>query len=78
MGKPWTTIDSLSIIWKSNLSNKLKQEFLQTVAIVLDFNIVLGETTEEYCMLFGINPGSSASQNNSCMVPYLLSHKPSK
>ena len=29
----WTVIDKLPIIWKSDLSNKIKQEFFQAVGV---------------------------------------------
>ena len=31
--KAWITIDWLSIVWKSDLSDKLKQDFFQAVAV---------------------------------------------
>ena len=33
IGKAWTTIDSLSTIWKSNFSDWIKQEISETVAV---------------------------------------------
>ena len=33
LAKGWTTKDSLLIIWKSNLSNKVKRNFLQCVVV---------------------------------------------
>ena len=33
IGKAWTTIDRKLTIWKSDLSDKIKQEFFQAVAI---------------------------------------------
>ena len=33
IGKAWTAIDRLLIIWKSNLSDKIKQEFFKVVTI---------------------------------------------
>ena len=32
-GKAWTAVDSLSTIWKSDLSDKLKLEFFKVVAM---------------------------------------------
>ena len=32
LSKVWTAIDSLSILWKSDLSNKIKRDFFQAVA----------------------------------------------
>ena len=33
IGKAWTVIDMLTIIWKSDDSDKKKWEFFQTVAV---------------------------------------------
>ena len=33
LGKMWTAIDRLSIIWKSNLSNKIKRDFFQAAVV---------------------------------------------
>ena len=33
--KPWTAIVSWLIKWKSNLSNKIKQDFFQAVAVLI-------------------------------------------
>ena len=33
IGKSWTAIDMLTTIWKSDLSNKIKREFFQTVTV---------------------------------------------
>ena len=35
IGKAWTAIDRLSIIWKSDLSDKIKRELFQAVAVSL-------------------------------------------
>ena len=35
LAKAWTTFDRLSIIWKSDLSNKIKKDFLQGVAVLI-------------------------------------------
>ena len=35
IGKAWTAIDRLMITWKSNLSDKIKQEFFQSVAMLI-------------------------------------------
>ena len=39
--KAWTTIDRLSIIWKSNLTDKMKRSFFQAVVV----SILLYECT---------------------------------
>ena len=33
IGKAWTAIDRLTTIWKSDLSDKIKQNFFQTLSI---------------------------------------------
>ena len=35
IGKAWTAIDRLLIIWKSDLSNKIKWDFFQAVAMTV-------------------------------------------
>ena len=42
MAKAWTAIDRLSIIWKSDFSDKIKRDFLQAVALSI---ILYGCTT---------------------------------
>ena len=69
--KVWTASDRLSIIWKSDLSNKIKQDFFQGV----DTNKMQKETTQECYELFLTNSGNNTPQN-SCMATYHLSQKP--
>ena len=33
MGKVWTTIDKLTTIWKSDLSDKIKRDFFSAVTV---------------------------------------------
>ena len=33
LAKAWTAIDSLSIIWKSNLSDEIEQDFFQAAVV---------------------------------------------
>ena len=40
LAKAWTTIDRLSVIWKSDLSNKIKCNFFQ--AVVMSIHATLG------------------------------------
>ena len=47
--KAWTAIDKLSIIWKSDLTDKMKRSFFQTAVVsilhYLDANKTAGEET---------------------------------
>ena len=63
IGKGWTAFERLSIILKSDLSDKIPREFFQAVA------------TQEYFVLFWKNIGSINQQNSSCTATYLLSQK---
>ena len=44
--KVWTAIDKLSIIWKSDLSDKIKQEFLQVLLYSRDTTMRMHIHTE--------------------------------
>ena len=90
IGKAWTAIDQLLTKWKSDLADKIKWEFFQSVAIsVLLFSCTPGNFTkclekkkligimQGCCMLFWTNPCSSTQQNNSCMATYFTFWKPS-
>ena len=33
LGKAWTSINRLTIVWKSDLSDKIKREFFQDVTV---------------------------------------------
>ena len=90
LAKAWTAIDRLSIILKSDQSNKIKQNFFPaTVMSLLLYGCTTWTVTK--CMekksdwnysrmlrVILINPGNIIPQNNSCMATYLLSQKPSK
>ena len=43
---PWNPIDRLSIIWKSDLSDKIKRNFFQTVVVSI---LLYRCTTENVC-----------------------------
>ena len=77
MYKAWAAIVMLMIIWKSDLSDKIKWEFFQAISRVvtnvwlhyMDLNKMFGEKSrwklhEEYCMLFLTNPWSTTLQNS--------------
>ena len=89
MRKAWTIIDRLSIIWKSDVSDKIKWELFESVAMsallyscitwILMKHLEKSQigTIQECCVLFWPNSGSSISQNCSCMAMGLLSYKQS-
>ena len=75
------------IIAKSNLCDKIKQDFFQAVSVsILMYGCInwtltkhlekkkLG-TIQECSRLFWTNPESNTKQNSSCMATYLPSHK---
>ena len=81
--KAWTVIYKLSIIWKLDLSNEIKQDFYQVVIHHVDANKTHREkseigNTQEYYELSWTNPGNHTSQNSSCTNNCLPSHKPFK
>ena len=91
IGKAWTATDRLMIIYKSDLTDKIKWEFFQAVGVsVLLYgctscnlmkdleNKTRWELHRDAACCFRINPGSSALQNSSCIETYYPSHKPSK
>ena len=86
--KAWTAIDRLSVIWKSELSDKIKLNFCQAAFMCI---LLYGRTTwtltrcmkkklNSNCtrMLYWTNPGSNIPQNSSCTAIYHPSLKPSK
>ena len=90
LAKTWTAIDRLSVIWKSDLSDKIKRRFFQAAFVSM---LLYGCTTwtlikclkkilESNCkrMLRAIlnKSWSNTLQNSSCAVTYLPSLKPFK
>ena len=84
-----STIDRLSVIWKSNLSDKIKCNFFKAAVVVLLYGCTtwmlikrleksLMAIAQECYELYWTNPGSNISQNSICMATYLPSLKPSK
>ena len=86
----WTAIDRLSIIWKSSLSNRIKRDFFQAVAVSI---LLYGFTTwmlrkrmeqkldGNYIRMLRAIFNKSWKQiprNNSCTATYFPSQKPSK
>ena len=88
--KAWTAIDKLSIIWKSDLTDKMKRSFFQAavVSILLygcttwtltkEWRKSLTATTQEYCEQYWKSPGGNTPQSNSYMATYHPSQKLSK
>ena len=90
LAKAWTAIDRLSIIWKSDVSYKIKQDIFQALVVSI---LLYGSTTwtltkrtkkkldgsytRMLCAILN-NPGRNTSQNSSCIDIYLPSHKSSK
>ena len=82
----WIDIDSLTIIWNTELSDDIKEEFSQAVGISV---LLYGSTTrtlrQNYLgtlhrchVLFWRNPGSSTLQNSSYKASCFPFHKPYK
>ena len=79
LAKAWTAIDRLSVIWKSDLTDKMKRSFFFQSAVV---SILLyGCTTwtlQECCEQYWTSPGGSTPQNSSCTATDHPSQKLSK
>ena len=82
LAKEWNAINKWSIILKPNLSNKIKQDFFQSVAVSLllyrctIWTLSKGiekKLNENYTKT---NPRSNTPQNSDCTATCLLSHKP--
>ena len=91
LAKAWSAIDKLSVIWKSDLSDKIKRIFFQSAVVsILQYEDApdggwlsgwrkgLMAIVQEYYGLYWTNLGSNISQNSSDTVTYLLSLKPFK
>ena len=82
IGKAWIAIDSLSIIWKSNDSDKVKGKLFQGVAVS---KLLYGGTNKNarWELHYDAAPykttrGCCTPQNCNCTATYLSSHKLSK
>ena len=85
--KAWTAINRLSIIWKSNLTDKIKRSFFQAaVTSILLYGCTTWTLTKRLekkldgnytRMLRAIlnNPGSNTQQDTNCTATCLLSRK---
>ena len=67
LAKAWTAIDRLSVIWKSDLTNKIKCSFFKPVAI-----------TQECSKQYWTSLGGNIPQSSSCTATYHPSWKLSK
>ena len=85
--KACNAVDRLSIIWKSDLTGKIKRDFFYAVAVsILLYGCTTGTlrkriekkldgTYPRSCLLFLINHGSNTLQNTSYTANYNPSHK---
>ena len=90
LAKAWTAIESLSAIWKSDLTDKMKRSFFQaSVMSILLYGCTtwtltkrmkksLTATSQECCEQFWTSPGGNTPQSNSCTATYHPSRKLSK
>ena len=87
--KAWTTIDRLSIIWKSDLTDKIKRSFFQAAVVSI---LLYGCTTwaltkrlekkldftQECCKQYWTSTGGNTPQGTNYTAPCLPSRKLSK
>ena len=90
LAKAWTVIDRLSVIWKSDLTDKIKHSFFQAAVMsILLYGCTtwkltkhieksLTAITQECCEQYWTGPWGSTSQSSSCMATYPPSQKLSK
>ena len=89
LAKAWAAIDWLSVIWKSDLTDKIKGSFFQAAVVsILLYGCTtwtitkrmeksLTPITQECCELYRISPGGNTLQS-SCAATYHPSRKQSK
>ena len=79
LAKAWTGIDRLSVIWKSDLTDKIKRSFFQAAVVsILLYGCTIwtlpkrmGKSltiTQECCKQYWTSPGGDTPQNSSCTV----------
>ena len=90
LAKAWTAINRLSVIWKSDLTDKMKHSFFQTVVVsILLYGCTtwtltkciekrLTASTQECCKQYWMRLGSSTPQSSSYTATYHPSWKLSK
>ena len=75
LAKTRTAIDRLSVIWKSDLTDKIKCSFFQTAVV---WRKSLTAITQECCEQYKRNLGGSTQKSSSCTATYHISQKLSK
>ena len=90
LAKAWKTTDKLLVIWKSDLTDKIKRSFFQAAVMsILLYRCTtwtltkrrrknLTVTTQECCEQYWTSPGGNTPQSHSCTVTYHPSQKLSK
>ena len=85
--KSWTAIIRLSVIWKSDLTDKMKQSFFQAVIVsILQYGCTtwtltkqlekkLDANSQECCEQYWTSPGGNTPQSSSCTDTYHPSQK---
>ena len=79
--KAWTAIDKVSVIWKSDLTDKMKRSFFQAavVSILLygctTWRKSLTANTQGCCEQFWTSPGGNTPQSTSCTATNFASQK---
>ena len=88
--KAWTAINRLSVIWKSDLNNKMKRSFFQAAVVSLllygcttwtlnkRMEKSLTATTQECSEQYWTSPGGNTPQSSSYTATYHPSRKLSK
>ena len=86
LAKAWTAIDRLLVVWKSDLTNKMKRSIFQAAVVSI---LLYGCTTwtltkhtekitRECCEQYWTNPSNSTPQNSNCTATCHPSQKLSK
>ena len=85
LAKAWTAINRLSVIWKSDLTDKIKRSFFQAVVMILLYGCELNvdrkslmAITWECCKQYWTTPGGNTPQSSSYTATYHPSRKLSK
>ena len=68
--KAWTTIDRLSIIWKSNLANKIKWDFFQAMAVSIWMHLM--DVDKRYSK----KTRGELHKNSTCCIKQILEATP--
>ena len=76
LGKAWTAIDRLFVIWKSDLADKIKRRFFKAVVVLIllywfttrMLSKHLEKNIDNYRKTLWTSPGDSTWQSSSCMA----------